>query len=106
MSALEESDEDDAEATDDAEKSATVPVTDDLAVSLPDDATGAESAAIAAAIGAHLTDRQRAAAASEERETPDADRWKLDARLRPLGRRRYPRDVERGEEWKAAARSF
>jgi len=38
-----------------------------VTVSIPDDATEAETAAISAAISAHITDRQRAAAAARWR---------------------------------------
>ncbi|WP_226021332.1 hypothetical protein [Halomicrobium salinisoli] len=79
-----------------------------VAVDVPDDATAAEAAAITAAIGAHLNDRRRAAAAAAARDDgPErVDRWKLVGRLRGVGKRRAPRDVRRGEEWRAAARSF
>lgn len=80
---------------------------EDASLLIPDDATDAEAAAIAVAVGAHLTDRQQAAASASADAEPDpVDRWKLHGRLRKSGKRRYPRDVERGEEWKAAARSF
>jgi hypothetical protein len=68
----------------------------DLAV--PARATDEEAAAIAAAIGAHLRDR----AAAEPDSEPLVDRWKLAGRI---GKRRLPRTVRRGEEWKAAARA-
>ncbi len=80
-----------------------------LAVDVPDDATAAEAAAITAAIGAHLNDRRRAAAAAAAAATDESetvDRWTLTGRLRGVGKRRVPRDVQRGEEWRAAARSF
>ena len=79
----------------------------DITVSIPDDATEAEAAAISAAISAHITDRQRAAAAAAAASgTVDyVDEWKLAARLDRFGKRRRPKDVERGEEWKAAARA-
>lgn len=77
---------------------------------LPADADSDEVAAIATAVGAHLTDRVRAAAAaaaSEDDEASDrADQWTLAARMKAMGKRRWPDDVERGDEWKAAARSF
>jgi hypothetical protein len=110
MSALkqEEGAESDDDSSADGEGAGTVvDVTDDVAVTVPDDATDAEAAAIVAAVGAHLNDRQRAAAAAQtETETPEADRWKLRGRLGAVGKRRHPRSVKRGEEWKAAARSF
>jgi hypothetical protein len=77
---------------------------------LPADADSDEAAAIATAVGAHLTDRARAAAAaaaSESKASTDrADQWTLATRMKAVGKRRWPDDVERGEEWKAAARSF
>ncbi|MBV0922978.1 hypothetical protein KTS45_02095 [Halomicroarcula limicola] len=86
----------------------TLPADGDLAVSLPDDATTAEAAAISAAIGAHLSDRQRAAAAAAaaaEESADYVDEWKLAGRLARFGKRRRPDGVERGDEWKAAARA-
>ena len=103
MSSLEEPDETDADepagSTDEASPAITV--------SIPDDATEAEAAAISAAISAHITDRQRAAAAAAAAsETVEyVDEWTLAGRLDRFGKRRRPHNVERGEEWKAAARS-
>jgi hypothetical protein len=87
----------------------TVRLREDATLSLPADATPEEAAAIAAAIGAHLEDRRRAAAAAaaaSDDEPERADPWTLAGRLRAQGKRRWPEDVERGEEWRAAARSF
>ena len=91
----------------------TVTVTVDghsVSVELPADADSEEAAAIVTAVGAHLTDRARAAAAaaaSAGEDTPDrTDQWTLATRMKAVGKRRWPDDVERGEEWKAAARSF
>jgi hypothetical protein len=55
-------------------------------VTIPDDATDEEAAAIAAAIGAHLRDREAAAAAaeSEAEETWNDKRWSFAGRLRGL----------------------
>jgi len=84
---------------------------DDLLASLRYDGEAAptddEAAAIAAAISAHLTDRQRAAAAADE-GTPTVSEWTLAGRLDAVGTRsrRRPRSVDRGNEWKAAARSL
>jgi|GEM_PF-986837 len=81
-----------------------------VSIDLPPDADSEEAAAIATAVGAHLTDRTRAAAAaaaSESEESSDrADKWTLAARMKSMGKRRWPDDVDRGDEWKAAARSF
>ncbi|MEF8883732.1 MAG: hypothetical protein V5A44_01230 [Haloarculaceae archaeon] len=96
----------------DAPDGETVVVTVDgqtVSTTLPADADSEEAAAIATAVGAHLTDRVRAAAAaaSERQRKPDrADEWTLAARMKSVGKRHWPDDVERGEEWKAAARSF
>ena len=71
--------------------------------------TDDEAAAIAAAISAHLGDRQRAAAAAEADEAADTvPNWTFAGRLDAVGARtrRRPRRVERGGEWKAAARSL
>jgi hypothetical protein len=78
-----------------------------LTVSIPDDATEAEAAAIAAAVSAHITDRQRAAAAAAAASSsPDyVDEWTMAGRLERFGKERRPQKVERGEEWKAAARA-
>ncbi|WP_424004508.1 hypothetical protein ACOZ4I_07360 [Haloarcula salina] len=79
---------------------------EELALSLPDDASQSEAAAIAAAISAHVTDRRRAAAAAAQQETVEyVDEWTLAGRLASVGKRRCPTNVERGEEWKAAARA-
>ncbi|PSP90544.1 hypothetical protein BRC90_01140 [Halobacteriales archaeon QS_4_69_34] len=67
-------------------------------LAVPARATDEETAAIAAAIGAHLRDR----AAAEPDPEPLVDPWKLAGRI---GKRRLPRTIRRGEEWKAAARA-
>jgi len=78
-----------------------------IEVSIPDDASDAEAAAISAAISAHVTDRQRAAAAAAAASASAdyVDEWVLEGRLARFGKRRRPRNVERGEEWQAAARA-
>jgi len=77
----------------------------DLAI--PADADGEEAAAIATAVGAHLHDRAVAAAAAVGDDEPErADAWTLAGRMKAVGRGRWPDDVEKGDEWKAAARSF
>ena len=78
-----------------------------IELSIPDDATEAEAAAISAAISAHITDRQRAAAAAAAAsESPNyVDEWAFAGRLARFGKERRPRNVERGEEWQAAARA-
>ena len=86
---------------------------DDLLAALRfDDTTtpdASEAAAVAAAVGAHLTDRQRAATAAETEPAPErVNEWSLAGRFESVGARvrRRPRAVERGNEWKAAARSL
>lgn len=70
-------------------------------LTIPASAGSDEAAAIAAALGAHL--RDRAVAGAETDNGPEScNRWKLCGRLRG---RKPPREVTRGEEWKAAARS-
>ncbi|MDS0284218.1 hypothetical protein [Haloarcula onubensis] len=105
MSSLEEpADETDTGAADTPVAAAAEPRVE---VSIPDDATEAEAAAISAAVSAHITDRQRAAAAAAAAsDSPDyVDEWTMAGRLARFGKRRRPRNVERGEEWKAAARA-
>jgi hypothetical protein len=70
-------------------------------LTMPASADRGEAAAIAAAVGAHLHDRAAGAAATDD--TPEhCNRWKLRGRL---GGREPPREVARGEEWKAAGRA-
>jgi hypothetical protein len=67
-------------------------------LTIPVSADDAEVAAIVAAVGAHLRD-------STEQTTADSEScnlWKLSRRL---GGRGPFREVARGDEWKAAARS-
>ena len=79
---------------------------EDLSLSIPADASPAEAAAITAAVSAHVTDRQRAAAATTQRSTVEyVDEWTLAGRLASVGKRRLPNNVERGDEWKAAAKA-
>jgi len=83
---------------------------DGAALRLPADAADDEAAAIAAAVGAHLQDQAAAAAAATTGDGSDraerADPWTLAGRMKAMGKRRWPDDVARGEEWRAAARSF
>lgn len=69
-----------------------------------------EAVAIASAISAHLTDRTRAAAAAaaQESTTDTVNEWSLAGRLDAVGASngRRPQTVERGNEWKAAARTI
>jgi len=78
-------------------------------VSVPADATPSEAAAIAAAVGAHLRDRQAAALAAEAAEADDGDRtptgWAFAGRREALtndpGRTAAGEPTDR---WAAAAR--
>ncbi|QPV65178.1 hypothetical protein I7X12_20000 [Halosimplex litoreum] len=81
---------------------------EEVALSLPADADAAEAAAIASAVGAHVHDRQvaAAAAAAAEDEPDSVDAWTLAGRMKSIGRSRWPKDVRKGDEWKASARSF
>jgi hypothetical protein len=72
---------------------------DETSLSIPASADREEAAAIAAAIGAHLRDRTAAAATDEGSDY--CDRWTLCGRFEG---RTPPREVPRGEEWKAAGR--
>ncbi|WP_049999169.1 hypothetical protein [Halococcus sediminicola] len=72
---------------------------ENLRLSLPASADRDEAAAIAAAVGAYLRDRTAAAAADGPEH---CDRWTLCGRF---GGRTPPREVRRGEEWKAAGRA-
>jgi hypothetical protein len=106
MSKLEEP----QEPSTDADDEPRVPVEVDggaRKLSVPADASGDEAAALAAAIGAHLTDRQRAAAAAAaaaDRRRP-VDRWRLANRLDTDDTDRWL-DVDEGEEWRAASRRY
>lgn len=79
----------------------------DVSLSIPPSATPAETAAIAAAIGAHLRDREAAAAAAEdEAETWDGKRWSFAGRTDALQGRpdRVPASAPT-DPWAAAGRS-
>jgi len=79
----------------------------DGALTVPDDATDEEAAAIAAAIGAHLRAQEAAAAAADEAEPSwDGDRWSFAGRLRGLQGRagRVPRSAPT-DAWTASGRS-
>lgn len=82
--------------------------TPEIGFDVPSDATPVETAAIASAIGAHLIDERRMITDASDARSNDEDAlgWTLTGRLRSLGKRRIPRNVKKGEEWQAAARSF
>jgi len=79
----------------------------EVSLSIPAAADNSEAAAIASAVGAHFHDRQvAAAAAAAEDDGPETvDAWKLASRMKSVGRRRWPKTVRRGEEWKASGRA-
>ena len=105
MSTLDDPEARPEEATDAVSTTVTVEGRD-LTVAIPADATQSEAAAIASAVGAHVSDRQRAAVAATAADGVEyTDRWTLAARLERFGKRRWPRDVERGDEWAAAGRA-
>jgi len=79
----------------------------EVSLSIPESADNSEAAAIASAVGAHLHDQQVAAAAAAGDDGPETvDAWKLASRMKSVGgRRRWPKTVRRGEEWKASGRA-
>ncbi len=95
------------------ERSVTDGVVEDAATSgsfdltIPDDATDEEAAAIAAAIGAHVRDLELAAALAAAGEaTWDGKRWSFTGRIRGQQGRtvRVPRDAPTNP-WAAAGRT-
>jgi len=78
----------------------------EVSLSIPESADSSEAAAIASVVGAHLHDQQVAAAAAAGDDEPETvDAWKLASRMKSVGRRRWPKNVRRGEEWKASGRA-
>ena len=81
---------------------------EDVSIDLPDDASTQEAAAIVAAVGAHLTDRDRAAAAAaaESEPTWEGKRWRFAGRMEATRGRteRVPASAPT-DEWTAAGRS-
>jgi hypothetical protein len=99
-------------ATSHSEDDGTTARTGDGRLELPPEVTRAEAAAIAAAIGAHLRDREAAAAvaratqdAEDRRDGWDGRRFQFAGRLEGLtGRsRRVPQNAP-GDGWTAAGR--
>ncbi len=76
------------------------------ALSIPDDADPDEAAAVAAAIGAHLTDRERAAAADEAGPAWRGEKWAFSGRLATVSGHsgRVP-DGAPDDPWTAAGRA-
>ncbi|NHN41026.1 acc operon protein [Halorubellus sp. JP-L1] len=76
------------------------------ALSIPADADDAEAAAIAAAVGAHLSDLERAAAAEGEATSWAGERWTFAGRVRGLqGREARVPDRAPRDPWTASART-
>ena len=78
-----------------------------LSLTIPDDASSEEAAAIVAAVGAHLRDLEVAAAmATEDEVTWDGKRWSFAGRMRTQQKRyaRVPRDAPTNP-WTAAGRT-
>nr|WP_158058846.1 acc operon protein [Halorussus halophilus] len=75
-------------------------------LTLPDNASEEEAAAIAAAIGAHLRDQELAAQEGEEEETWDGKRWAFAGKLRGLQGRagRVPTSAPT-DAWSASGRT-
>ncbi|WP_129113278.1 acc operon protein [Halegenticoccus tardaugens] len=85
-----------------------VPDVDALAAALdlPADADSEEAAAIVAAIGAHLRDQELAAAAEDDAETWDGERWTFAGRVDQLqGRNVRVPDRAPTDAWTAAGRT-
>jgi hypothetical protein len=78
-------------------------------LNVPDDADDAEAAAIAAAVGAHLTDRDRAAAAAAaagDEETWQGRKWAFAGRIDGLqGRSIRVPGTAPTDAWTAAGRT-
>ena len=76
-------------------------------LSIPDDADDEEAAAIAAAVGAHLRDAERTAAAATDAEpTWEGERWTFAGRVEASQGRsvRVPENAPR-DAWSAAGRT-
>ncbi len=82
----------------------------DGSLSLPANATPAEAAAIAAAVGAHVRDQRAAAlaaaaAAADEEETWNGKRWQFAGRREAQGKRGHrPTATAPTDAWTAAGR--
>jgi hypothetical protein len=75
----------------------------DRSLWIPPDATDEEAAAIAVAIAAYLSDRERADAAAQ---TDDRDRWAFAGRIASIGRQseRAPSNAPR-DPWTSSGRT-
>jgi len=97
---------DDGGDREDTATAVDLPLEGDVSLSVPPSATPAETAAIAVAIGAHLRDRELAAAAADAAdESWDGERWAFAGRLEALGERssRVPTAAPM-DPWTAAGR--
>jgi hypothetical protein len=78
--------------------------TDDIVAAIPD-ANDEETAAIAAAVAAHLGDRERAAA-EEDEPSWDGERWRFAGRLAALGQRSVRVSLDAPTDpWSASGRT-
>ena len=75
-------------------------------LSIPDDATDEEAAAIAAAVSAHLSAQAAAAATGESEPDWEGDRWQFAGKVARLQNRdvRVPTDAPT-DPWSAAGRT-
>jgi hypothetical protein len=71
-------------------------------LSLPATASEEEAAALVAAVASHLQEARAAASADDEPETVEP--WAFAGRVGARQRADLPGDIERGTEWKTAAR--
>jgi hypothetical protein len=72
-------------------------------LSLPATASEEEAAALVAAVASHLREAREAAAVDDEPETVEP--WAFAGRVGARQRADLPTPVERGDEWKVAARA-
>ena len=83
------------------------PLADGVSLSIPENASAEEAAAIVAAVGAHLRDREVAAAATDDSHDHwEGKRWSYAGRIRAQQRRfvRVPTDAPTNP-WAAAGRT-
>ena len=85
----------------------TAPFADGVSLAIPENASAEEAAAIVAAVGAHLRDREVAAAATDDSDDHwEGKRWSYAGRIRAQQRRfvRVPTDAPTNP-WTAAGRT-
>lgn len=99
----------DEQSDDSADASAPEHASTLSGLTIPDDASDAEAAAIVAAVGAHLRDSEAAAAeaaAGESEPTWDGERWTFAGRVERLRNRRVRvPDGAPTDAWTAAGRA-